>query len=224
MFGLFASVQCQPSDICAKWDYWEKYQWGSFPRWQIVGRPLSYSKWAFGFSNVHPERERRTRIPQMPGVSPSVATSHKHLVKVLRQTGRQATVIRVVDNQLWITLIWKEYLSHPSPTITWFLKGKNVLRERTFLSKCWIHKGRSHDKRKDLARARLSLFAGTELLFKLSCAHQFQTTIMLLQWGLWLRISNQLWGDGRWCWPHGPLSEEQRLLPVILVWRQGRYI
>lgn len=49
----------------------------------------------------------------------------------------------------------------PPPTITWFLKVKNVLRERTFLSKCWIHKGCSHDKRKDLARARLSLFAGT---------------------------------------------------------------
>lgn len=57
MFGLFSSAQCQAPDVCAEWDSREKYQQGSLPTGQFMGRSLSDR--APGFTNVLVDREVR---------------------------------------------------------------------------------------------------------------------------------------------------------------------
>lgn len=88
MFGLFSSAQCQALNVCAEWDYREKYQQGSLPTGQVMGRPLSYSERASGFTNVLVDREVRGCIPWIPGISLLVTASHKIvLVNALRWAG-----------------------------------------------------------------------------------------------------------------------------------------
>lgn len=87
VFRLFSSAWCQPSDIGATWDYWEKHQWGSWPTRQTVGR-LTATANGHSDSLTYIQKQRwEPAFLRCLVFPPLVATPGKHLVKALRQAG-----------------------------------------------------------------------------------------------------------------------------------------